>query len=79
MTRKDVAVFLWRAAGSPAGSPASGLSDVPSGSYFEGAVNWLVAQGISTGTSPGHYSPNNSVTRKDVAVFLYRRGCGVAA
>ncbi|MEZ5381599.1 MAG: S-layer homology domain-containing protein [Microthrixaceae bacterium] len=79
VTRKNMAVFLWRAAGSPAGSPTSGLTDVPSGSYYEVAVNWLVAKGISTGTSPGKFSPNAVVTRKDMAVFLWRASSKLAA
>ena len=32
-----------------------GFSDVPTGSYFDVAVSWLVSAGITTGTSPGKF------------------------
>lgn len=48
-----------------------GFSDVPTGSYFDVAVSWLVSAGITTGTSPGKFSPSQSVTRAQMAAFLW--------
>ncbi|MEZ5381862.1 MAG: S-layer homology domain-containing protein [Microthrixaceae bacterium] len=53
-------------------APDPGFGDVPSGSYYENAVAWLAAMGISTGTGPGAYSPNDTVSRAQMAVFLHR-------
>ncbi|MEZ5380208.1 MAG: S-layer homology domain-containing protein [Microthrixaceae bacterium] len=75
VTRRDMAVFLWRATNSLDAPPHS-FGDVPGGVYYEDAVSWLAHVGISVGTAPGVYSPNANVTRKDMAVFLNRRGCG---
>ena len=46
--------------------------DVPSGSYFEEAVNWAVANGITTGTSATTFDPNGSCTRAQAVTFLWR-------
>ncbi|MEZ5380228.1 MAG: S-layer homology domain-containing protein [Microthrixaceae bacterium] len=78
VVRRDMAVFLHRATGS-LGAPLHSFGDVASGVYYEAAVSWLADVGISKGTSPGVYSPNAQVTRKDMAVFLNRRGCGAPA
>ncbi|MEZ5381605.1 MAG: S-layer homology domain-containing protein [Microthrixaceae bacterium] len=72
ISRGQMAMFLWRAAGQPQGSPAHGFSDVPSGAYYSDAVSWLVSAGITSGTSPGHYSPDATVTRAHMAAFLWR-------
>lgn len=70
-----MATFLWRAAGSPTGSPPNSFSDVPSNSYYSEAVSWLVAEGITAGTAPGVFSPSQQVTRAQMATFLWRAHC----
>lgn len=72
VTRAQMAAFLWRLAGEPGGNPAHGFSDVPDGSYYAEAVRWLKAQGITTGTSPTTYAPDDVVTRAQMAAFLFR-------
>jgi glucose/arabinose dehydrogenase len=44
------------------------------GSPFEADINWLVAEGITTGcaTNPPRYCPSNPVTRAQMASFLVR-------
>ena len=39
----------------------SSFVDVPSGSYYEDAVDWAVANGITTGTDAAHFSPDGNV------------------
>ena len=54
-------------------SPAPhGFSDVPTTSFANTAISWLVQAGITTGTTPTTFSPNNRVTRAQMAVFLHR-------
>ena len=51
---------------------ASPFTDVPKGSYYEEAVNWAVAQGITAGTTATTFSPNNPCTRAQAVTFLWR-------
>ena len=73
LTRGQMVTFLWRAAGSPepaeAGHP---YADVKAGSYYEKAVLWAVAQGITNGTSSTTFSPNAPCTRGQTVTFLWR-------
>ena len=79
VTRAQMAAFLWRYAGEPpvSGSP-SPFTDVPSGMYYTDAVEWLVSRGITTGTSLTTYSPDQVVTRGQMAAFLWRLAGGPA-
>lgn len=72
VTRAQMATFLWRLEGSPGGSPAAGFSDVPTGQYYSPAVDWLLAQGITTGVGGNRYAPDDNVTRGQMATFLWR-------
>ena len=75
VTRAQMAVFLWRTAGGPTPVEPHGFNDVPAGHFAATAVGWLVEAGITSGTSPGRYSPSNMVTRAQMAVFLWRSSC----
>jgi hypothetical protein len=46
--------------------------DVPSGSFYHGAVGALYNARITTGTTPTTFSPEDLVTRGQMAVFLHR-------
>ncbi len=72
VTRGQMATFLHRYRNSPAGSPPAGFSDVPAGRFYSDAVDWLFAEGITTGTGPGRFSPDDIVTRGQMATFLWR-------
>ncbi|MCD8145507.1 MAG: carbohydrate-binding domain-containing protein, partial [Oscillospiraceae bacterium] len=50
----------------------SSFTDVESGSYYEAAVNWAVALGITNGTIETTFSPYNICTRAQAVTFLYR-------
>ena len=76
VTRAQMAVFLWRASGSPAPSSPHGFLDVDPDAWYGDAVSWLVEKGVTTGTGPTTYAPRMSVTRGQMAVFLWRMGCG---
>lgn len=72
VARGQMAMFLWNMEDSPVPVGSHGFSDVPAGSYYEDAVTWLVAEGITSGTAPGKFSPSNVVARGQMATF-----CGV--
>lgn len=72
-TRGQAMTFLWRVAGTPdITGTASSFADVISGSYYQSAVNWAVANKITSGTSAITFSPNQSCTRGQIVTFLYR-------
>lgn len=70
--RGQMVTFLWRAAHCPAPSGSAGFSDVNENAYYHDAVAWAVEQGITTGTSPQTFSPDEPVTRGQAVTFLYR-------
>lgn len=72
VTRGQMATFLHRYRHSPGGSPPSGFADVPGDKYYTKPVDWLFAEGITTGTAPGRFSPDDPVTRGQMATFLWR-------
>lgn len=59
------------AAPSPAQGVA-GFGDVDEARYFAHAVQWMVDNGITTGTSEACFSPDDPVTRGQAATFLWR-------
>lgn len=71
-TRAQMVTFLWRASGSPWASANWHFSDVPEDAYYADAVEWAIAAGIAKGTSENTFDPNGSVTREQLATFIYR-------
>lgn len=71
-TRSMVVTVLYRLEGSPALSSSSSFSDVASGAYYQDAVAWAVANGITSGYGNGKFGPNDHITREQFATFLYR-------
>ena len=74
-TRAEMAVFLWRNAGEPAPAGQQNFTDVPTTSFANTAISWLVEAGITTGTTPTTFTPQANTTRADMAVFLWRYNC----
>jgi len=72
VTRAQFAAFVHRFAGEPVPIEPNGFNDVPDGAWFDAPVSWMKENGITTGTSPTTYSPGMSVTRGQLATFLYR-------
>ena len=71
-TRGQVVTFLFRAANSPSASTFSSFSDVPATAFYYNAVNWAVANGITSGVGNNRFAPNDTCTRGQVVTFLYR-------
>ena len=53
-------------------SRGSIFSDVPTGAYYEPAVNWAVTNSITNGTGGTTFSPNINATRGQAVTFLWR-------
>ena len=51
--------------------PSSSFSDVKAGTWYAPYVEWAAQNGIVTGTGNGRFSPEQSVTREQMAVILY--------
>ena len=72
-TRAQTVTFLWRAAGSPLPRyRVCPFTDVQPSDYYYNAVLWAVEQGITTGLNANTFGPDVTVTRGQVATFLYR-------
>lgn len=53
-------------------SGKSSYSDVPSDSWYASVVQWAGEVGLVTGTGSGKFSPEDMVTREQIATILYR-------
>ena len=72
--RAQVVTFLWRAEDAPAPEQtALPFDDVRTDDYFCTAVLWAVENGITDGTSPTKFSPNENCRRVQVVTFLWRK------
>ena len=73
MTRAMFVTVLGRVAGVPdRPDPTPAFSDVKANSYYSGYVSWASENGIVEGISATLFGAQQSVTREQVAVFLYR-------
>ena len=73
VTRGQMAAFLWRKMGKPAGAPNHGFPDVSEKAYYDPAVRWLKAEGITDGVgNTGLFMPDRTVSRGEMATFLWR-------
>lgn len=73
--RDAMAAFLYRFAGKPSYSPPSSspFKDVPRSAQFYKEINWLAAEGISTGwTADNTFRPYIGSSREATAAFLFR-------
>lgn len=74
-TRGQIVTILYRLAGSPDieeeiwGYP---YADVDAAAYYGTAVYWARLNGIASGYNDEHFSPDDSITREQMVVMLYR-------
>ena len=71
VTRGQAAAFMWRMEGSPAPAAAHVFGDVVA-PWQQDPVSWMVNNGITTGTTATTYSPDDDLTRGQLAVLLHR-------
>ena len=72
MTRGMVVTVLYRMAGSPEVSGAATFTDLRKGAYYEKAVIWAAENGIAQGYDKNTFAPDQTVSRQQMAAFLYR-------
>ena len=73
ISRQQVAVMLWRYAGSPESSWALTASDAgDAADYARTALAWAMEMGILTGYPDGRLDPNGSASRAHVAAMVQR-------
>ena len=71
VTREQIAVILWRYAGSPAAESGTDFADEGSiSAYAAQAVDWARANGIVNGVEDNRFLPQSSATRAQVATIL---------
>lgn len=72
MNRAMLVTVLYRMAGSPAVEGTTPFTDVPAGKWYTDAVLWASESGIVQGRTADTFDPNGSITRQQLATFLYR-------
>lgn len=76
VSRQAVAAFIYRFGGNGYGENPTAtkapFEDVPADAPFAGEITWLVQHGIASVVDGDAFRPTENVTRKAMAVFLYR-------
>ena len=71
VSREQIAVILWRDAGSPAAQAGTPFADEGSIASWAGqAVDWAQSSGILSGRENNRFDPQANATRAEVAVML---------
>ena len=72
-TRAQIVTFLWRASGSPQAEERNmPFTDVDRDSYYYEAVLWALEEGITAGVTDTRFAPDQTCTRGQAAVLLWR-------
>ena len=71
VTRGQAAAFMWRMMGFPESAGARPFVDVIK-AWQQDPVAWMFLLGITTGTSDTTYSPDDFLTRGQLAALLWR-------
>lgn len=72
MNRGMLATVLHRMAGEPMGAYRGSFADVPEGTWYTPGVEWAAAMSIVNGTGADRFSPEQTITREQIAVMMYR-------
>jgi len=72
VTRDEMATFLWRFRNTPLGTVTALFDDVSVDASYGPAVGWLAETGVTLGCTPTSYCPTDTVTRAEMATFLWR-------
>ena len=72
ISRAEVAVILYRLAGSPETETAASFFDVKAEDWCAKEVAWAAKEGIVNGKGDGKFDPNANITRQDLALMLSR-------
>lgn len=72
LTRAQLVTILYRIAGEPETSAAIPFADVADGQWYTKAIVWAAENGIVKGVNETTFAPDDSITREQIAVILYR-------
>lgn len=73
LTRAMFVTILGRMAGVTEGDyPGTSFTDVPAGQWYSPYVAWAAQAGVAGGTGGGKFSPDNAVTREQMATMIAR-------
>lgn len=72
--RRDVAMILFRLGQKTAYEAPTTIQfeDIPVGSTYFTATAWMKAKGFSSGYADGTFGANRTITRKELAIMVYR-------
>ncbi len=74
LTRAQMAQILWSLEGKPAVSLGDGMpSDVSVDKWYASSTSWCMQTGIFAGYGNGAFGPEDTLTREQAAVVLWRR------
>lgn len=71
MTRGMIAVVLHNFDNNPEHAFEGSFDDVPPDSWHADGIHWMVDSGIAGGYGNGRFGANDSITREQLATFLY--------
>lgn len=71
ITRAQFAAMFYRFAGSPEASENSKFSDLTQ-DWYKKPIAWAAANGVLSGTGDTTFSPNDVITREQIAAIFYR-------
>ena len=72
MTRAMLAVALHNLENNPAQPFTGAFTDVEDSHWYAEGVSWAAANGIVSGYGDGRFGPDDSITREQLAVILWR-------
>ena len=77
-----ISLMLWRLNGSSVVNYALDFADVKEGTWYTEAVRWAKSEGVAGGYGNGKFGPNDTLTREQMVMMLYRyaryKGCDVS-
>lgn len=79
MSRAMLTMVLYNLEGRPAQSLTDEFSDVDSGAWYAESVTWATENNITNGYDGEQFGPDDSVTREQFAVMLWRYAGSPAA
>ena len=72
MSRGMLATVLYNLEGRPDQALNGGYSDVSSDAWYAGGVAWAAENGIASGYGDGQFGPDDSITREQFVVMLWK-------
>lgn len=72
MSRAMLVTVLHKLAGTPAADSTGTFTDVSAEQFYSQAVYWAANSGITSGTAADHFSPDQDISREQLAAILFK-------